>query len=251
MNYLTIEQISKKTELSIKTIRRSIAAQEIVAEKVNNKYVIKKSEFELWFSNYKNKAKFEKKSKASIDNNKILNFVDIKEKWNKDGWKDPKYRNGYKFIDLFSGAGGLSCGFVMAGFTPVYSVEIMQQAVETYRHNFVDKKGFNESIETRDIREKNIKDNLISNVKDENVDVIIGGFPCQGFSMAGNRIVTDPRNSLYLDMLEIVKNVQPKVIVMENVTGLRSMLNGMVEQKIISDFEAIGYQINSYILNAA
>ena len=69
--------------------------------------------------------------------------------------------------------------------------------------------------------------------------------------MAGNRIVTDKRNTLYLDMLEIVKNIKPEVVVMENVTGLRSMLGGKVEEKIINDFEKIGYKINVAVLNAA
>ena len=69
--------------------------------------------------------------------------------------------------------------------------------------------------------------------------------------MAGNRIVTDDRNTLYLDMLEIVDHLRPKVVVMENVPGLRSMLGGKVEEKIINDFEKIGYKINVTVLNAA
>ena len=69
--------------------------------------------------------------------------------------------------------------------------------------------------------------------------------------MAGNRIVTDKRNTLYLDMLEIVDHLRPKVVVMENVPGLRSMLGGKVEEKIINDFENIGYKINVTVLNAA
>lgn len=139
----------------------------------------------------------------------------------------------------------------MAGFTPIGSIEIMEQAVETYKYNFVEKKGFEENIESRDIREKEVKKSLYNSVKGKSVDVIVGGFPCQGFSMAGNRIVTDKRNTLYLDMLEIVKNLRPKVVVMENVPGLRSMLDGKVEEKIINDFEKIGYKINVAILNAA
>ena len=78
-----------------------------------------------------------------------------------------------------------------------------------------------------------------------------GGFPCQGFSLAGNRIVDDPRNSLYLEMLEIVKTLQPDFVICENVKGLRSMLGGEVEKKIISDYKEIGYEMNVTVLCAA
>ena len=139
----------------------------------------------------------------------------------------------------------------MAGFTPIASVEIMKEAVETYKYNFVSNKGFKEFVETRDIREQSIKDDLYKLVKGVDVDVIVGGFPCQGFSMAGNRIVTDTRNSLYLEMLEIVKNIRPKFIVMENVEGLRSLLGGEIERKILSDFKGIGYDISVATLNSA
>jgi DNA (cytosine-5)-methyltransferase 1 len=81
--------------------------------------------------------------------------------------------------------------------------------------------------------------------------VVAGGFPCQGFSMAGNRIVDDPRNSLYKELLEIVINLKPEFVVLENVVGLRSMLNGNVEQMIIEDFEKAGYKINVTVLRAA
>ena len=87
--------------------------------------------------------------------------------------------------------------------------------------------------------------------KDKKVDLIVGGFPCQGFSMSGYRVVADPRNSLYLEMLDIVNRIRPEFIVMENVEGLRSMLNGKVEEKIINDYAKIGYQINVTVLNAA
>ena len=67
---------------------------------------------------------------------------------------------------MFAGAGGLSCGLTMAGFTPVGSVEIMPEAVSTYKYNFIEKKGFDENIETRDIREDSVKQNLYSSIKE-------------------------------------------------------------------------------------
>lgn len=254
MKIFTVEDISKKTNKSVKTIRRQIAEGNLKATKVNNRYRIAKKDYEEWFKKYKNgiicESIFDKVNYTN-EESKIVNYVDISKKWKIDGWKNKSERNGLNFIDLFSGAGGLSCGLVMAGYTPVGSVEIMEQAVSTYKYNFIDKKGFNENVETRDIRDKNIKYQLYKSIENTKVDVIVGGFPCQGFSMAGNRIVTDKRNTLYLDMLEIVNHIRPKVVVMENVPGLRSMLGGKVEEKIINDFEKIGYKINVTVLNAA
>ncbi len=181
-----------------------------------------------------------------------INWVDIsKEMLNIDGWKNKKDISNLNFIDLFAGAGGLSCGLVMAGFNPISSVEIMQCAVDTYKYNFIEKKGFDEFIESRDICLKETKDNLYKQVKGKHIHLIAGGFPCQGFSMAGLRVVEDKRNSLYKEMLEIVSVIKPDFILMENVPGLRSMLNGKIEEKIIEDYSKIGYNINVTILNAA
>lgn len=255
MEIYTIEDVARLSKRSVKTIRRQIAEGSLNASKVNNRYRISKEDYEKWHNAYLS-GELTKESIFDDTNSynhksKEINYIDISDKWSIDGWTNSKERNGYNFIDLFSGAGGLTCGLVMAGYTPIGSVEIMEQAVATYKYNFVDKKGFRENVETRDIRIPEVKQELYDSVKDETIDLIVGGFPCQGFSMAGNRIVTDERNTLYLDMLEIVKNLQPKVVVMENVTGLRSMLGGKVEEKIINDFEEIGYKINVCVLNAA
>lgn len=254
MEILTVEDVSKKINKSVKTIRRQIAEGSLKASKINNRYRISVDDFNDWYEKYKNgickESIFDDVDYVNVDSKKV-NFVDISKEWKRDGWKNKNERNGLNFIDLFSGAGGLSCGLVMAGWNPIGSVEIMDQAVSTYKYNFVDKKGFNENVESRDIRETDVKRHLYDSVWGQNIDLIVGGFPCQGFSMAGNRIVTDKRNTLYLDMLEIVDHLRPKVVVMENVPGLRSMLGGKVEEKIINDFENIGYKINVTVLNAA
>ena len=127
----------------------------------------------------------------------------------------------------------------------------MKEAVETYRYNFIIKKGFDEKVETRDVRQQSVKEELYSYVKNIDIDVIVGGFPCQGFSMAGKRVIDDPRNSLYLDMLEIVNKIRPKVIVMENVEGILTMLRGQVVEKIISDYKNIGYNVSYKLLNSS
>lgn len=139
---------------------------------------------------------------------------------------------------------------VMAGYIPIASVEIMKEAIETYKYNFINNKNFEEIVKSRDIRENSEKNELYKYDKGKAIDVIVGGFPCQGFSMAGKRIVEDPRNSLYLDMLEIVKILKPKILIMENVEGILSMLEGKIVEKIISDYENIGYKITYKVLNA-
>ena len=258
--YLTIKAVAEKTGKSQKTIRRHIAAKKLKATKIQNKYRILPEDFEKWISsgecNEENdKETFSKMgSKISMDYNDVVNWIDIKDDFlndNLDGWKNIDARNGYNFIDLFSGAGGLTCGLTMAGFTPVASVEIMPEAVKTYKYNFIDVKGFDEKVETRDIREQSVKNNLYEDIGDKHIHLIVGGFPCQGFSLSGNRVVTDERNSLYLEMLEIVDHIQPDYVVMENVEGLRSMLDGKIEEKIISDYKDIGYDINVTVLNSA
>ena len=255
MQFYTIRQISEMSGKSQKTVRRHIAAKKLKSEKIQNKYRISEKDYKEWINGSvfeeDDKGVFTKQVKTEVNNSYNINWTDISKEWKIDGWKNKEERNGYKFIDLFSGAGGLSCGLVMAGFTPVASVEIMPEAVQTYKYNFVTEKGFNEKVETRDIRSQDVKEELYKTIGNQHIDLIVGGFPCQGFSMAGNRVVSDPRNSLYLEMLEIVKKVKPDYVVMENVEGLRSMLDGKVETQIINDYKEIGYEINVTTLNAA
>ena len=255
MQFYTIRQISEMSGKSQKTVRRHIAAKKLKSEKIQNKYRISEKDYKEWINGSvfeeDDKGVFTKQVKTEVDDSYNINWADISKEWKIDGWKNKEERNGYKFIDLFSGAGGLSCGLVMAGFTPVASVEIMPEAVQTYKYNFVTEKGFKEKVETRDIRSQDVKKQLYKTIGNQHIDLIVGGFPCQGFSMAGNRVVSDPRNSLYLEMLEIVKKVKPDYVVMENVEGLRSMLDGKVETQIINDYKEIGYEINVTTLNAA
>ena len=259
--YYSINQIANETNKTIKFIRREVASGNLKSCKINNKILIDKTNFLVWKDsidqnecNYKKSKDFVKNkqiNKAKKDDD-IVNWIDVKkEMQNTDYWKDKSAKKEYNFIDLFTGAGGLSCGLVMAGFNPVGSVEIMPQAVETYKYNFSKINGFKENVTDKDIRDENIKNDLIESVKDKQIHLIAGGFPCQGFSMAGNRIVTDPRNSLYTDMLKIVEKIKPDYVLMENVEGLRSMLDGKIEEKIIEDYKNIGYKINVTVLNAA
>lgn len=252
--YYTIEEVSKMASVSVKTVRRHIACGNLPSEKRNNRYFIADVNVQTWLATGKClefHSIFDDAKNNRADAIEDVHWIDVADRWLYDGWSDGSYRNGYNFIDLFSGAGGLSCGLTMAGFTPIASVEISNSAVQTYRYNFCEKKCFHENVFTRDIRQQETKDELYNSVKGKHVHLIVGGFPCQGFSMAGNRVVDDPRNSLYLEMLDIVKRLQPDFVVCENVEGLRSMLDGKVEAKILQDYQDAGYEMNVALLNSA
>ena len=258
--YYTIQDIAEKTGKSQKTIRRHIAAKKLAASRIQNKWRILPEDYNRWIESGDSDEDNDRDtfaimgSNVSMEYKDIVNWIDVKTECTQDkydGWKHSKARNGYNFIDLFSGAGGLSCGLTMAGFTPVASVEIMPEAVETYKYNFVQKKKYDEDVETRDIRKEEVKQALYDSIGGKHIHLLVGGFPCQGFSLAGNRVITDERNSLYLEMLKIVDHIRPEYIVMENVEGLRSMMNGKIEEKIISDYKKIGYEINVTVLNSA
>ncbi|MDO9831959.1 DNA cytosine methyltransferase [Glaesserella parasuis] len=142
-------------------------------------------------------------------------------------------------VSLFSGAGGLDLGFKQAGFDLLWANDFDADAVATYKHNIGDE------CVLGDI--KNIHSNDIPNA-----DVIIGGFPCQGFSMANTkRNALDERNSLYLEYVRILKDKKPKIFIAENVKGILSLEKGEVLKAIIRDFESVGYQVQYKLLNSA
>lgn len=150
--------------------------------------------------------------------------------------------NKLQMVDLFCGAGGLSLGFIQEGFTTVLANDIEECCVDTYAHNHPETPR--DHIVLGDIRL--VTDHLEELLKDKNVDIVVGGPPCQGFSMANRqRLIDDPRNKLYKSYVEIVKRVQPKFFVMENVKGMLSVANQVKE-----DFQSIGYSVECKVLNA-
>ena len=136
-----------------------------------------------------------------------------------------------KAIDLFSGCGGLSLGFLQAGYSIDRAVEYDAVIAETYKHNHPEVDVIVDDI-------KNIDTARVFHVND--ADVIIGGPPCQGFSMAGARIrhgfIDDPRNYLFKHYFNVVKTVKPKAFVMENVKGMKNMQGGKIFQEILNIF---------------
>ena len=134
-------------------------------------------------------------------------------------------------IDLFAGCGGLSLGFMKAGYTVTKAVEFDPPIAKTYKENHPEVDVIVDDI-------KNIDTTDI--FKSGDADIIIGGPPCQGFSMAGARIrngfIDDPRNYLFKHYLNVVKTVKPTVFIMENVKGMKTMQGGEIFQEILNAF---------------
>lgn len=134
----------------------------------------------------------------------------------------------------------MDLGFKLSGCNIIWANDVFPEAVETYKYNI------DQNIVLGDITQ--ISSNEIPN----NPDIVIGGFPCQGFSVANNnRSMEDKRNFLYKELLRIIRDKQPKFFVAENVKGLLSIENGEVIKLIIKDFENIGYKVDYKVLNAA
>jgi DNA (cytosine-5)-methyltransferase 1 len=144
-----------------------------------------------------------------------------------------------KIVSLFSGAGGLDLGFIKAGHEVVWANDFFKEACLTYK--------------------KNIGDHIvcadISSIPSDEIpdhDLLIGGFPCQGFSVANTkRNKNDSRNALYLQLLRVLKEKKPKYFLAENVKGILSLEKGEVFRIIVKDFEASGYSVKFKLLNAA
>jgi DNA (cytosine-5)-methyltransferase 1 len=153
------------------------------------------------------------------------------------------------FVDLFAGAGGMSEGFLMENFELLGAIEIDKRFFETFLKNH-SKNGENYFI-NGDITQRENKDDLISIKNKRKVGVVVGGPPCQGFSLAGWRDPNDKRNQLFKDFVDVVKEIKPEFFVMENVLGILSMRKGEAIKEIIQCFEEIGYHVNTPLkLNA-
>lgn len=151
----------------------------------------------------------------------------------------------YTVLDLFCGCGGLSLGFEKAGYDVLLGVDIWKDALETYKFNH-----HNSNVLCADMSTLTGKEvgNLLGTKK---VDVIIGGPPCQGFSIAGKRIVNDERNKLYKGFVRMVSYFKPRAFVMENVPNILSIGEGVVKQSILDDFQDLGYQVGTKVLLAS
>ncbi|MCL2038822.1 MAG: DNA cytosine methyltransferase [Bacteroidetes bacterium] len=146
----------------------------------------------------------------------------------------------FKVVSLFCGAGGLDLGFKKQKFKIMFANDFDKDSCETYKNN-IDKNVLCQDI--KEIESLSIPDNC---------DVVLGGFPCQGFSVANNkRYIDDPRNYLYKEMLRVIKDKKPKIFVGENVKGMMTLAKGKAFKQIQEDFQSIGYDVEAKLLNTA
>ncbi len=153
-----------------------------------------------------------------------------------------------KTIDLFAGVGGLSYGFAKDdSFEIVAANEILPNMAKAYELNHPSVKVYCKDI-------KNFSINDLSEdfgVKEKDIDLIIGGPPCQAYSTVGKRLINDPRGKLFQDYFRILQEIKPKIFLLENVKGLLSMQGGEMLSTMLSLFKSLGYNVDYKLLNSA
>ncbi|MDO8522388.1 MAG: DNA (cytosine-5-)-methyltransferase [bacterium] len=210
----------------------------------------------------KNHAYLDKDGKIIDLETLISNNFEYKKTEKGDRWRAlSRVANTSRFtvVDLFAGAGGFSEGFKHAGFDIAVAVENDSRHSETYVHNHPNTRLIVDGVENISTSKRrgrfSISEFLRENHKSCNI--IIGGPPCQGFSMAGSRIrrkrrfLSDRRNTLFLEYVNLVEDLNPEVFILENVPGILNYDNGAVKEEIISKFAELGYDVHAEILDAS
>lgn len=160
--------------------------------------------------------------------------------------KEIKEKTGcMKSVDLFCGAGGMAAGFKAAGILCVLGNDIEESACTTFKINHPEI-----PVLCGDITQRETRDIIGKAAENAGADIICGGPPCQGFSMAGFRLEDDPRNQLFREFVDVVKRVNPKVIVFENVEGLLSYQGGKTYREVHALFSELGYHTEGRTLMA-
>jgi DNA (cytosine-5)-methyltransferase 1 len=144
-------------------------------------------------------------------------------------------------VDLFAGAGGLALGFEQAGFDVAVAVEFDPVHAATHEMNFPDAAVICNDV--RNVTGAEIR--RAGGLGQRPIDVVVGGPPCQGFSLIGHRVLDDPRNSLVFHFLRIVTELKPRTFVMENVPGMATGAHGQFLRELIQKFEEAGYRVRS------
>ena len=148
----------------------------------------------------------------------------------------------FSVVSLFSGCGGLDLGFKDFGFDLAYACDNDPAAIDCFKRNV------HADAVVRSVESEEFRNDLESIGK---ADVVLGGFPCQGFSKAGPKIESDPRNQLYTEMKNAVARLKPSVFVAENVDGISQNFGGVFVKRIVQEFGQLGYTVDSKILQAA
>ncbi|EQC47673.1 DNA cytosine methyltransferase [Bacteriovorax sp. Seq25_V] len=154
-------------------------------------------------------------------------------------------RNGkLRFIDVFSGAGGLSCGLELAGLECALGVDFNQHAINTFEKNHKHAKSY-----CGDITKLTNKE-ITKLLDGKDINLVVGGPPCQGFSTVGPGNPEDDRNRLFLEFVRIVKHTQPEFVIVENVTGLLAKKNEKTLRAIFKKFGDLGYNMDVQVMSA-
>lgn len=161
--------------------------------------------------------------------------------------KRPNKMKNYVILDLFCGAGGFSYGMHKnEHFRTAVAVDFNEEAANTFKKNMPEA-----DVITGDITNKDIKERVIQASKKANVNMIIGGPPCQGFAMKGKKLgLADPRNFLFLEYLHIVEEINPEVFVIENVKRLLTTADGWFKNEILNYIGKLGYTVEYGVMNA-
>lgn len=151
----------------------------------------------------------------------------------------------YTFIDLFCGCGGFSKGLEDAGHKCLLGVDFDKHAIESFKNNHKNAVGLFQDIT------KLSKKDLLNHLNHQKIDMVVGGPPCQGFSTVGKGDAQDERNSLFKHFIRVVKILDPKIVIFENVTGILARKNEFTLRKIFKEFERLGYNIDAEVLDAS
>jgi len=148
-------------------------------------------------------------------------------------------------VELFSGAGGLSIGLEKAGFKILLANEIEKDFATTFELNHSKTKMICDDIHNINFHEE------LEKLSVQNINLLSGGPPCQGFSTVGSKNERDPRNSLFYEYLRAVKEISPEYVIFENVSGFKNMYQGNALKTLINELRELGYDCNSSILEAS
>lgn len=154
----------------------------------------------------------------------------------------------YKVVDLFCGAGGLSKGFLDAGYDVVLGIDYDDAALETFQKNHGSATAMKLDLYNHENIEKIV--DFLKERNIDNLDVLVGGPPCQGFSYAGKMDINDKRNFLYIAMVKLTERLRPKAVLLENVLAMIEANGGVGARRVIDDFRAIGYKMVPKVLFA-
>jgi DNA (cytosine-5)-methyltransferase 1 len=148
-------------------------------------------------------------------------------------------------VDLFSGCGGLSYGFEQAGFDCVIGVDHDDAALKTFGHNHPHAIPMKLDLSDED----SIKE-IVKSLGKTKIDLLVGGPPCQGFSLTGPRDENDSRNKLFYSMFQLAKRLDPNFIVIENVPGIANLYRGRAREEILLEFEKLNYIVHEKLFYA-